>query len=128
MLQMTILKKKLKKQKEKKKFKVNKSTDFKFYCVQKKKSKIFAEKKVEQIEFIGKPKVKIEPANIEISNDIKPAKSTPSFYTGNNNNDKNNLISENDNKNKEDNNKNETKLIFIMILVKVIKKKLNCLC
>ena len=103
-------KEKRKKEEEKKKFKVNKLTDLKFYCIPKKKPKIFAEKKVEQIEFIGKPKVKIEPANIEISNGIKPGKSTPSFYIGNNNNDKNNSINENDNKNKEENNKTGTKL------------------
>ena len=110
-----IKKKKRKKEEEKKKFKVKKSTDLKFYCVPKKKPKIFAERKIEQFQFIGKPKAKIEPVNIDnnnnknnINNNIIPNKLTGSFFTGNENNDKNNSISENDNKNKENNNKNET--------------------
>ena len=104
-------KEKRKKEEEKKKFKVKKSTDLKFYCVQKKKPKIFAEKKVEEFQFIGKPKpkVKIEPPNIENNNNIIPNKLGDSFLTGNHNNDKKDSINnENDNKNKEDNIKNET--------------------
>ena len=77
----------------------------------KKKPKIFAEKKVEEFQFIGKPKpkVKIEPSNIEKNNNIIPNKLADNFLTGNDNNDKKDSINnENDNKNKEDNIKNET--------------------
>ena len=117
-------KEKRKKEEKKKKFKVNKSTDLKFYCIPKKKPKIFAERKAGQFEFIGKPKIKIESVNTSINinnnnNNVASIKSTATFFTENNNNNNNDnndnksiSINENNNNNKEDSNKTETKLIF----------------
>jgi len=122
-------KEKRKKEEEKKKFKVNKSTDLKIYCIPKKKPKIFAERKAEQFEFIGKPKIKIESVNTSINNNIISIKSTATFFTENNNNNDNDnksiSINENNNKNKEDSNKTETKLSFNINPIDNVKKVNN---